>query len=86
MISSYQVIFCLNLYVFFVDLTFLINIVSKVCNLCRLVCSDCLFCREIFSKNSGAVCNFQSMKCPVELNSLFSKFFYYTTWFVMSPD
>ena len=29
MISSYQVIFCLKLYVFFVVLTFLINIVSK---------------------------------------------------------
>ena len=28
------------------------------------------------------VCNFQSMKSPVELNSLFSKFFCYITWFV----
>ena len=26
------------------------------------------------------------MKCPVELNSLFSKFFCYNTWFVISPD
>ena len=30
--------------------------------------------------------NFQSMKSPVELNSLFSKFFCYITWFVISPD
>ena len=30
MISSYEVIFCLNLYVFFVDLTFLINIARFV--------------------------------------------------------
>ena len=32
------------------------------------------------------VCNFQSMKTPVELNSLLSKFFCYITWFVISPD
>ena len=32
------------------------------------------------------VCNFQSMKSPVELNSLFSSFFCYITWFVISPD
>ena len=32
------------------------------------------------------VCNFQSMKSPVELNSLFSKFFCYITWFIISPD
>ena len=34
----------------------------------------------------GAVCNFQSMKGPVELNSLFSKYLCYITWFVISPD
>ena len=33
-----------------------------------------------------SVCNFQSMKSPVELNSLLSKFFCYITWFVISPD
>ena len=33
-----------------------------------------------------SVCNFQSMKSPVELNSLLSKFFRYITWFVISPD
>ena len=38
------------------------------------------------SKKSKSVCNFQSMKRPVELNSLLSKFFCYTTWFVISPD
>ena len=31
------------------------------------------------------VCNFQSMKSPAELNSLFSKFFCFVTWFFMSP-
>ena len=34
---------------------------------------------------SNAVCNFQSMKSPVELNSLFSTFFRYITWFVILP-
>ena len=33
-----------------------------------------------------SVCNFQSMKTPVELNSLLWKFFCYITWFVISPD
>ena len=32
------------------------------------------------------VCNFQSMKSSVELNSLLSKFFCYITWFVISLD
>ena len=32
-----------------------------------------------------SVCNFQSMKSPMELNCLFSKFFCYITWFVISP-
>ena len=32
-----------------------------------------------------SVCNFQSMKSPVELNSLLSKLFCYITWFVVSP-
>ena len=35
---------------------------------------------------SNTVCNFQSMKSPVELNSLLSKFFCYITWYVISPD
>ena len=33
-----------------------------------------------------AVCNFQPMKSPVELNSLLSKFLCYITWFAKSPD
>ena len=45
--------------------------------------------RILFSKKSefqsNSVCNFQSMKSPVELNSLFSEFFCYITWFVISP-
>ena len=32
-----------------------------------------------------SVCNFQSVKRPVELNSLSSKVFCYITWFVISP-
>ena len=32
------------------------------------------------------VCNFQSMRSPVELNGLLSKFFCYITWFVISPN
>ena len=35
---------------------------------------------------NSTVCNFQSMKSPLELNSLFSKFFCYITWFVTLPD
>ena len=40
----------------------------------------------IYSEFIISVCNFQSMKSPVELNSLFSKLFCYVTWFVISPD
>ena len=49
----------MNLCVFFVDFTFLIKIVSKVCNLCRLVlyffyldyCKLCLFqCTNVYIK------------------------------------
>ena len=36
--------------------------------------------------DTETVCNFQSMKSPVELNRLLSKFFCYMTWFVISPD
>ena len=36
--------------------------------------------------NTSTVCNFQSMKSPVEMNSFLSKFFCYATWFVISPD
>ena len=32
------------------------------------------------------VCNFQSTKSPVELNSPLSKLFCYITWLVISPD
>ena len=41
---------------------------------------------ESTSLNDLTVCNFRSMKSPVELNSLLSKFFSYITWFVISPD
>ena len=48
------------------------------------------FCKMEFMKGVGSksrsVCNFQSMKSPVKLNSLLSKFFCYITWFVISPD
>ena len=43
-------------------------------------------CRLNSSVCYSTVCNFQSMKSPVELNSLLSKFFCYITWFVISPD
>ena len=33
-----------------------------------------------------SVYNFQSMKTPVKLNSLLSKFLCYNTWFVILPD
>ena len=33
-----------------------------------------------------SVCNFQSMNRPMEMNSLFSKFFCYITMFVTLPD
>ena len=38
------------------------------------------------SRCSYSVCNFEPMKSPVKLNSLFSTFFCYITWFVLSPD
>ena len=39
-----------------------------------------LFGRNLLYVNTVSVCNFQSMKSPVELNSLLSKFFCYITW------
>ena len=46
-----------------------------------------LFCLRNFSFTvTYSVCNFQSMKSPVELNSLLSKLFCYITWFVISSD
>ena len=42
--------------------------------------------QEFFEEEPCTVCNFQSMKSPVKLNSLFSKFFCCITWFVISPD
>ena len=41
------------------------------------------FLHSVFDMNVAmvsSVCNFQSMKSPVELNSLFSKFFGFITW------
>ena len=38
------------------------------------------------SAHLNSVCNFQSIKSPVELNSLLLNFFRYITWFVISPD
>ena len=38
------------------------------------------------ARQTTIVCNFQSIKSPVELNSLFSKFFCCIIWFVKSPD
>ena len=45
-------------------------------------------CNATYNANqiSYTVCNFESMKSPVELNSLLSKFFCYITWFVISSD
>ena len=42
--------------------------------------------RMIRLNSDKSVCNFQSMKSLVELNSLFSKLFCYITWFSISPD
>ena len=45
-----------------------------------------IFCKiSEISLNIKAVCNFQSMKSPVEQNSFLSKLFCYITWFVISP-
>ena len=37
----------------------------------------------VWKENVEPVCNFQSIKTPVELNSLLSKVFCYITWFVI---
>ena len=50
---------------------------------------EILLCKNEFCKNVYlpiSVCNFPSMKSPVELNNLSSKFFCYITWSVISPD
>ena len=43
-----------------------------------------LYASRIQSQNTISVCNFQSMKSPVELNNLLPKFFCYITWFVIT--
>ena len=60
----------------FLAYVFITNMVAKVfCPKNRL--------SKIFTIT---VWNFQSMKSPVELNSLLLKFFCYITWLVISPD
>ena len=49
----------------------------------------CLYTFELRKRRNfllRSVCNFQSMKSPMEVNSLLSKFFCYITWFVIPPD
>ena len=43
-------------------------------------------CRNSCLLLSITVCNFQSIKRPVELYSFLSKLFCYITWLVISPD
>ena len=40
----------------------------------------------LLEQTTEPVCSFQSTKSPMELNSLLSKFSYYITWLVVSPD
>ena len=42
---------------------------------CEFEHSESVLCRLNTYKRTSTVCNFQSMKSPVELNNLFSKFF-----------
>ena len=46
----------------------------------------CCYVTNTTMLSVDTVCNFQSMKTVVELNSLLSKFFCDITWFVISPD
>ena len=41
---------------------------------------------QICQNLNFSICNFQSMKSPVELNSFFLKFFCYITWFDETGD
>ena len=43
-------------------------------------------CNNSYLLLSITVCNFQSIKCLVELYSFLSKLFCYITWLVISPD
>ena len=52
---------------------------------CGILIADVVLPRDEI-KRQNTVCNFQSMKTPVELDSLLSKFFCYITWFVISAD
>ena len=67
------------------DLTFIYDILSQL----RVGFASFLVILPLenvacFTRTS--VCNFPSMKGPVELNSLLSKFLCCITWFVISPD
>ena len=64
------------------------SLLSDFVHICMFSCHLHYQKVNIFSSTNRlhTVCNFQSMKTPVELNSLLSKFFCYITWFVISPD
>ena len=64
---------CGNHYIF--DFLFTAN-----WSILNLVIQKIEYCSFLLHQFAYSVCNFQSMKSPVELNSLLSKFFCYITW------
>ena len=60
--------------------------VKNACGKKRLLKTVTLAVKMKSPEELKSVYNFQSMKRPVELNSLLLKFFCYITWFVIPPD
>ena len=66
-----------------VQFSFLKKLWTRFSNLTKIRCGRHCSKQDAYI---GSVCNFQSMKTPVKLNNLLSKFFCCITWFVISLD
>ena len=57
-----------------------LNLINFIVNTLKITQTDQKPTFKQFDDYLYTVCNFQSMKSPLELNSLLSKFFCYITW------
>ena len=57
-----------------------LNLINFIVNTLKITQTDQKPTFKQFDDYLYTVCNFQSMKSPLELNSLLSKFFFYITW------
>ena len=71
---------------FFLLRLFIIAIIISIIVVVIIIIIIIIIIVAKLGSNTNSVFNFQSMISLVELNSLFSRFFCYITWFVTSPD